>query len=212
MIYFNQHANRYEVYQFLAEYEDYGQPTAEYTNDRIQVQKMVGAWGNLSNLRFTDVMMTADQQARLDAINSHPELDDLHSWEASDYVEHGIILPGDVPAFLADKVDECAAATRAHLVKDTITKAAKLLQKQLDGVAQAYRYDNIQSANGWSGEFEDAAKLKQWGAQCWKRLGELEKELVENAQMPLSPGASFGVTDEYEILDMMPTLQDDEAA
>lgn len=212
MIYFNQHTKRYEAYHFLAKYDAYGQPTAEYTNDRIQVQKMVGVWGHLDNLRITDVVMTADQQARLDAINSHPELDDLHSWEASEYVEYGIILPGDAPAFLADKVDECGAATRAHLVKETIAKAAKLLQQRLDSEALSYRYDNMQSAIAWAGEFDDADMLKKWGAQCWKRLGELEEELIANVQAPLAEGAYFGVTDEYEILDMLPTLQNDEAA
>ena len=48
------------------------------------------------------------------------------------------------------------------------------IQQLLDTTAKQYGYDNIHTACGWSDNFIDAANLKNWGADCWRKAGEIE--------------------------------------
>lgn len=48
------------------------------------------------------------------------------------------------------------------------------VQCHLDAVARQYRYDNIHTACGWAGEFDDATAIKAWAAECWRVAGSIE--------------------------------------
>lgn len=105
MIYYKD--GQYKAHTLKANYTSYGQPESQYTSDRLYWQKMVGNWGHLGNLTFDDVILTAEQTARLTEINAHPLLDDLYQAEAAEYVEFGAVQEDCEAPFLIDKIADC---------------------------------------------------------------------------------------------------------
>lgn len=53
------------------------------------------------------------------------------------------------------------------------------IQRHLDAAAQVHRYDSIHTACGWADEFADAATLKAWAANCWRKSTEIELDVAE---------------------------------
>ena len=73
--------------------------------------------------------------------------------------------------------------------KERMEKYDKAIQNMLDKKAQEYRYDNMMSARsyaGWDNPFrEEAERLATWCANCWKKAGEVEKDVLEGKrEMP----------------------------
>lgn len=84
-------------------------------------------------------------------------------------------------------VDEPVAAPPAptptpteEQVLETLTNA---VQCHLDALARQYRYDNIHTACGWAGEFDDATALKTWAAECWRVAGAIEAAVNDGVRL-----------------------------
>jgi hypothetical protein len=65
-----------------------------------------------------------------------------------------------------------------NYVEKVTKEYVNALQNFLDAKAQEYRYDNIHTACGWAGSFDDAQVLKEWGAACWIVAGKIEKDVL----------------------------------
>lgn len=52
------------------------------------------------------------------------------------------------------------------------------LQGMLDAKAMGKEYASIHTAAGWAGELPDATVLKQWGAACWRKAGEIRADVL----------------------------------
>ena len=99
----------------LATFTDNGNTIHQYTNDRNYYEDLVGKWGHLSNLVFTNVIPTDAQTDRLDILNNI-EADYKENWgaECSMFVEHGIIIPDTDCPFLQPLVNDYLEATLSH--------------------------------------------------------------------------------------------------
>lgn len=104
MIYFDPATQRYEQHTLKAIYLSYGQQEQQYTSDKDYWHRMEQRWEHVDNLSFSDVTPTQEQTDRLAEINQHPLLSDLYGYEASLYVEHGIIPEDNEAPFLGTTV------------------------------------------------------------------------------------------------------------
>ena len=71
------------------------------------------------------------------------------------------------------------------------------IQRHLDAAAQTHRYDSIHTACGWADEFADAAVLKAWAANCWRKSTEIELDIAEGKR---------AIPSEAELISELPEL------
>ena len=119
MIYYSN--NVAQFYNLKATFKDNGEARTHYTNDRTYYEDLVSTWGHLSDLSITTVTPTAEQQARLDTLNTlEASNKDLWQGSSSLFVEHGVILP-DGDSFLVTLKDQYKESTLAFF-KDSVKK------------------------------------------------------------------------------------------
>lgn len=61
---------------------------------------------------------------------------------------------------------------------------ATAIQELLDSTARQPpgRYDSIHTACGWADKFPDAAAIRDWGAACWVKAGEIEAAVTSGTR------------------------------
>lgn len=102
MIKFNPKTHQFEFYRLKATFEAHGEPTYKYDDTRDYWQKFINKWWHHTNLEFTEVVPTPEQQARLDELNAAGLTDD---WLTTymDYVEFGAVHSDTANEFLQSK-------------------------------------------------------------------------------------------------------------
>jgi len=98
----------FKAFSMKASFKDEDTQINQYTNDRKYYEELVGKWGHLSDLSFTKVTLTPEQQARLDLLNGS-EAVNQGNFEGTFalFVEHGVVVPEEVKGcFLEGKGEE----------------------------------------------------------------------------------------------------------
>lgn len=108
MIYFN--GTEFAAHLYKATYTNNadGGERVKYTSDKDYWNDFVAKWG--SNLVWENVLLTNEQQARLDVLNEQDHCCDQYDAQATLFVEQGIIYTDDVPPYLVDLVGEYGVA------------------------------------------------------------------------------------------------------
>lgn len=102
MIYFNETEGLYVPFLYRVDYTIHQVPIYKFCNDQRYWERFVSQWWHHDNLRFTQLELSADQQARLDEANeaqSGPEW----TFELQLYVEWGAVREGTLCPVLQGK-------------------------------------------------------------------------------------------------------------
>lgn len=104
MIYFN--GTQFVAHLYKATYTNNAdqQERTKFASDKEYWNEFVAKWG--SNLAWSDVTLTDEQQGRLDLLNEQEHCCDMFDAQAALFVEEGIIYTGDVPPYMEDLVGE----------------------------------------------------------------------------------------------------------
>ncbi len=115
MIYSNQ--GKFSFYAFLASFDSTEGKQKHYMNDKVQYEVMVKEFSyRFSNLYFSDVVPTQEQQDRLEVLNSI-QAENKESWgdELTTFVQYGAILDSFNSQFLLDIKADYTETTERYL-------------------------------------------------------------------------------------------------
>ena len=116
MIYFN--GTQFAAHLYKATYTNNadGGERIKYASDKSYWDEFVAKWG--SNLTWSNVVLSAEQQSRLDLLNQQESCCGQWDAQASLFVEEGIIYKNDVPPYLESLLDEYGVEQEAQDISE----------------------------------------------------------------------------------------------
>lgn len=118
MIYFDTETQQFKPHNFTATYTNNadGGERVKYASDKQYWEEFVAKWG--SNLSWQDVVLTSEQQTRLDLLNEQEQCCGQWDAQASLFVDEGTIYTDDVPPYLEALIGDYGVDPETHEVSE----------------------------------------------------------------------------------------------
>lgn len=90
----------------------------QYDSSKDYWEAFADRWDFMENLVWTDIVLSDDEQGRLDILNQQENLCGQYDSQASLFVSKGAILPVNTPPFLDEIATQFEAKTLAYAVEE----------------------------------------------------------------------------------------------
>ena len=138
MITFDIEQNQYRPLFYKIGYTVHFSPVVQYVDDPRPLEEFVSRWWYLNDLDIQTLVLTPEQQTRLNAINSAP-LADTKPWleELKLYVEHDLIFENTASPFLSVRYDPVKTNDALYAIaksKTFVDLAKHRFEKETEGL------------------------------------------------------------------------------
>lgn len=129
-----QKGSTYTFHSLRASFIDEGRRRIVPTSDRQHWEKMVGAWGHLSDISFTPITLTEEQESRLQEVNAE-NIPDVFQGEVDNYVTHNAVSQEAEHPFFQSKSSPTTNANYEKVVKEKVKDEVRYIrwQKEISG-------------------------------------------------------------------------------